>query len=76
MGDLTARQQEVLVELLHGRSEKEGAGSLGISRSTLHDHVKAIYRAYEVGSRSELLSLWIARQGDVNGPAPPNTTGR
>lgn len=55
VGDLTPRQREVLSLLLKGLSEKEVAGDLHLSRHTVHNHVKAIYRAMEVSSRVELI---------------------
>jgi DNA-binding CsgD family transcriptional regulator len=48
--------------LLFGRSEKEVALILGLSRHTVHEHVKAIYRAYGVRSRAELMSLLLRAQ--------------
>lgn len=53
---LTPRAREVLELLQRGDSEKEIASELGISVHTVHDHVKAIHRAYKVRSRGELLS--------------------
>lgn len=50
------RQQEVLDELLQGRSEKEIAGRLGISVHTVHHHVRALYGRFGVHTRAELLS--------------------
>jgi DNA-binding CsgD family transcriptional regulator len=53
---VSPRQREVL-ELLHrGASEKEVAATLEISLHTVHDHVKALHRAYGVRSRGELLA--------------------
>jgi DNA-binding CsgD family transcriptional regulator len=55
---LTPRQRQVLSGLAGGESEKEVAARLGISAHTLHDHVKAVHRAYGVRSRGELLARW------------------
>ena len=44
--------------LAGGASEKELAHQLGVSTHTLHDHVKAVHRAYGVRSRGELLARW------------------
>ncbi|MBC8067467.1 MAG: helix-turn-helix transcriptional regulator [Deltaproteobacteria bacterium] len=52
---LTPRQREVLRQLVAGASEKELAFELGVSTHTAHDHVKALYRAFGVRSRGELL---------------------
>lgn len=53
---LTPRQRQVLNHLIAGASEKELAYDLGVSAHTAHDHVKAIYRAFDVRSRGELLA--------------------
>jgi DNA-binding CsgD family transcriptional regulator len=51
---LTARQQEVLIYLIQGKSEKEIANQLGLSSQTVHDHMKAVYLRCQVHSRPEL----------------------
>lgn len=60
-GSLSPRQQETLRYLLDGASLKEIAHHLGLSRYTVDDYVKAIYRAFGVRSRGELLSRYIRR---------------
>jgi DNA-binding CsgD family transcriptional regulator len=57
---LTSRQRQVLSGLAAGASEKELASQLRLSPHTLHDHVKAVHRAYGVRSRGELLARWGA----------------
>jgi DNA-binding CsgD family transcriptional regulator len=61
---LPPRQRQVLTLLSRGMSEKEVAAELDVSPHTVHDYVKALYRAHGVRSRSELLAQ-VAR------PAPP-----
>jgi DNA-binding CsgD family transcriptional regulator len=34
---------------------------LGISRHTVHDYVKSVYRRFGVSSRAELLARWVRR---------------
>ncbi len=51
---LTPRERQVLELLLGGDSEKLIARRLGLSPHTVHDYVKAVYRAFGVHSRSEL----------------------
>lgn len=53
---LPPRGREVLNHLLGGAREKEIADALAISRETVHGYVKAIYTAYGVSSRAELLA--------------------
>ena len=55
--ELTAREQEVLQHILSGESNREIAGSLFISESTVKTHVRNIFSKYEVGSRAELISI-------------------
>src|SRR5882724_4887295 len=56
LGPLTPRQTETLRLFLLGASEKQAALQLGVSRHTVHEHVKAIYRTLDVSSRSELMA--------------------
>lgn len=59
MDRLSKRQQEVLRHLLQGLSEKEIARALHRSVETVHNHVRAIYRHYDVNSRGELMAQFI-----------------
>jgi pSer/pThr/pTyr-binding forkhead associated (FHA) protein len=58
--ELSATQQRVLSALLKGKSEKAVASELKMSPHTVHNHVKEIYRRMNVGSRPELLALFVA----------------
>jgi DNA-binding CsgD family transcriptional regulator len=60
---LTARSRQVLRCLLEGDSEKQVARRIGVSTTTVHDHVKAIYRHFRVSSRPELLAYFLHRAG-------------
>jgi DNA-binding CsgD family transcriptional regulator len=53
---LTPREEQTLECLLNGSSEKEVAAQLGISFHTVHQHVKRLYRAFNVASRGELMA--------------------
>lgn len=53
---LTARQKEVLNELLKGRSSKEIARTLDIAEGTVKIHLAAIYRAIGVRTRAEAIA--------------------
>jgi len=53
---LTPRQRQVLARLTAGASEKELAYELNVSPHTVHEHVKAIHRAFGARSRGELLA--------------------
>ena len=56
---LSRRERQVLVALLGGASEKQGADAISVSRHTVHVYVKALYRHFEVASRGELLARFI-----------------
>ena len=56
---LTPAEERVFWLLLSGHSEKEIAKKIHLSPHTVHNHVRHIYRAYEVKSRSELLAKFV-----------------
>ncbi len=53
---LRPRLKRVLEHLLAGQSEKQVARTIGVTRDTVHEYVKQIYKHYGVGSRAELLA--------------------
>ena len=55
---LSRRQREVLEFLLQGASLKEIAVGLKISRHTVNDYSKALYRHFEVSGRAELAAIF------------------
>lgn len=61
--ELSPALRRTLQWLLKGRSEKQIAASCRISQHTIHDHVKEIYRRWEVSSRAELLSKVLTGYG-------------
>jgi DNA-binding CsgD family transcriptional regulator len=56
---LPRRQRETLDCLLRGDSEKGAAARMNVSPHTLHNYVKALYSAFGVSSRPELLALCL-----------------
>ncbi len=56
---MTPRQEEVLDRLLLGDSRREAAKALNISYYTANDHIKEVYKLHGVGSRGELMALYI-----------------
>lgn len=59
---LSPAQVRVLGHLLEGSDEKEIAERLRLSQHTVHNHIRAVYRAIGVHSRTELLAaLWRGR---------------
>jgi DNA-binding CsgD family transcriptional regulator len=57
---LTPRERQVLSLLLKGLSLKDVATNLTLSRHTVADHLKEIYRKLGVNSRAELLAKFIS----------------
>ena len=58
---LSPAQRRVLQLLLAGRSEKEAASELRLSRHTVHNHIRSIYRILGVHSRTELLTRFVPK---------------
>jgi DNA-binding CsgD family transcriptional regulator len=58
---LPPRVRETLSCLLDGDGEKQAAARMGLSRETVHQYVKALYRHYRVESRAELLARVLRR---------------
>ena len=59
--NLTTREKDVVNELLKGLTYKEIAAVLGISASTVNDHLKNIYIKMEVRTKSELISKLLRK---------------
>ena len=63
---LPPRLRETLVLLLDGLSEKEAAVRMGISRHTVHSHVKALINAWAFAAAGSCL-----RDSFINGGVKP-----
>jgi DNA-binding CsgD family transcriptional regulator len=76
--DLPPRLAQTLAELLQGRSEKEIARRLELSRHTIHNYVKALHQRLGVSSRGELLALAGSARADFipRLSMPPGGEGR
>lgn len=59
---LPPRVRQVLRCFLEGDSDKRVVTRLGISRHTVNEYAKAIYRHFGVASRGELLARWVRRR--------------
>lgn len=57
---VTAREQEVCLEVLSGSPTLEIARHLFISPHTVHDHLKSLFGKVGVGSRGELVAKLVA----------------
>jgi two-component system, NarL family, nitrate/nitrite response regulator NarL len=63
IGELTARQREVLVLLARGMQNKEIGEILGLADKTVKTHVTAIFRTLHVINRTQAASL--AREANL-----------
>ena len=64
LAGLTPRLRQTLECLLEGDGEKQVALKLGLSRHTVHEYVKALYRRFRVNSRGELLATCLRHRPD------------
>lgn len=60
---LTARQQQIAKSIIDGLSYKMIADQYSISIDTVRDHIKKIYKALDINSKSELMKR--AMDGDL-----------
>jgi pimeloyl-ACP methyl ester carboxylesterase/DNA-binding CsgD family transcriptional regulator len=68
LGELSAREREVLQGLLQGRSNAQIAASLFLSEKTVRNHVTHIFEKLGVGSRAE--AIVRLRDSGFPGDAP------
>lgn len=66
---LAPRLRQTLGLLMEGRSEKEIANALDVSRNTVHKYVTALYRHFHVTSRAELMARRLGTCRDASGGA-------
>jgi DNA-binding CsgD family transcriptional regulator len=67
---LAPRLRPVLRHLLEGDAEKQVAMKLGLSRHTVHQYIKVLYRELGVSSRGELLAKFIRSNARQPGSQP------
>ncbi len=60
---LTAREREILDQLVAGASYKAIAGRLGISVHTVNNHIRHIYEKLHVNSRAEAAAKVLGSRG-------------
>lgn len=63
---LTAREEEVLVSLTKGYSNKEIADQIGMSVDTVRSHLKHIYEKMHVRSRTEAVIRYMGGKGSLS----------
>ncbi|NOJ92064.1 helix-turn-helix transcriptional regulator [Corallococcus coralloides] len=64
---LAPRERQTLELLLQGLGDKQIAARLGISRFTVNQYTKTLYRRFGVQSRTALLARVLGRQGRGTG---------
>ncbi len=69
LDDLTRREAEILAHISQGNKDDRIGEVLGLSRSTVRNHVAAIYAKIGVHSRSSAI-VW-ARERGLTGPPEP-----
>jgi len=62
---LTTREQEILQIIAKGMSNREVAGVLGVSRSTVRTHLEHIYEKLDVSNRTEAVTEGL-KQGLID----------
>ncbi|WP_343073238.1 helix-turn-helix transcriptional regulator [Pyxidicoccus fallax] len=67
---LAPRERQTLELLLRGLADKEIADQLGISRFTVNQYTKSLYRRFGVHSRAALISRLLGRPALASGPPP------
>lgn len=62
--ELSARERQILDELLRGRNPARIADALAISVHTVRNHMKSIYRRFNVHSREELSAVFLGHASE------------
>ncbi len=61
LSKLSQTQRRIVPLLMEEKSERDIATAIQRSRHTVHEHVKAIYQAWDVHSRHQARELWLGR---------------
>ena len=62
LGDLTAREREILQRMIAGKSNRDIANEVYISEKTVEFHLNRLYN--KIGVRTRLLAgVWALQQG-------------
>lgn len=57
IGDLSARQREIMEMVVEGSSNAQIAGRLYLSESTIKQHLRAVYKELEVSNRTQAAKM-------------------
>jgi two-component system nitrate/nitrite response regulator NarP len=64
LGELTARERELLVALANGWTNLQIASRIGISRNTVKYHLKNLYDKLGVSNRAMAVALYMSATMD------------
>jgi DNA-binding NarL/FixJ family response regulator len=65
LGDLSARQGEILEMVVEGLSNAQIAGRLYLSESTIKQHLRAVYKELGVSNRTQAANTMREHAGGV-----------
>ncbi len=63
--ELTEKEQNVLLKLIHGRNVKETATELFVSDNTVKTHLKSLFRKTDSKSQADVIRLALTHQSQV-----------
>ncbi|NND82784.1 MAG: alpha/beta fold hydrolase [Gammaproteobacteria bacterium] len=63
--ELTAKEQKVLLNLIHGKSIKQIAEASFVSENTVKTHLKSIYRKTETNSQADVIRLILTHESRI-----------
>ena len=63
--ELTAKEQKVLLNLIHGKSIKQIAEASFVSENTVKTHLKSIYRKTDTNSQADVIRLILTHESRI-----------
>ncbi len=63
--DLTEKEQNVLLKLIHGRNVKEISAELFVSENTVKTHLKSLFRKTESKSQADVIRLALTHESQI-----------
>ncbi len=63
--ELTEKEQNVLLKLIHGRNVKQTAAELFVSENTVKTHLKSLFRKTESKSQADVIRLALTHESQV-----------
>ncbi|GAA6137130.1 hypothetical protein NBRC116583_08770 [Arenicella sp. 4NH20-0111] len=63
--ELTEKEQNVLLKLIHGRNVKEAAAELFVSENTVKTHLKSLFRKTDSKSQADIIRIALTHESQV-----------